>query len=113
MEEYKIDKLTYNTKAINALYEEEKIYFNEDNEIIESLKYKKIIINDDLPIQVKGVRSIDLINTEGELIRRRFYDSNGLAIKDIDFHNHGNSKIHSRIPHEHYWTWVNGKAKRN
>ena len=52
--------------------------------------------------------SQDLYNKgTGELLQRRFYDSNGNMIKDIDFLHGDGSGVHT-FPHEHYWEWVNG-----
>jgi len=48
-----------------------------------------------------------------QLISRRYYGKTGKARLDIDFTNHGNSKIHTIVPHAHTWlstTTKNGKT---
>lgn len=35
--------------------------------------------------------------------QRRWYDENGDAIHDRDYSNHGNSKKHPKVPHDHEW----------
>lgn len=52
--------------------------------------------------------SIDIIDDKGNVITRRWYDSNGRAYRDVDMTNHGNSKHHPEWPHEHIWDWSNG-----
>lgn len=37
----------------------------------------------------------------GKLNSERYYDKNGDAYLDIDYTNHGNSKLHPNVPHEH------------
>ena len=37
----------------------------------------------------------------GKLDSERYYDKNGDAYLDIDYTNHGNSKMHPDVPHEH------------
>lgn len=55
-------------------------------------------------------------DSSGNLVRERYYDSNGLALKDIDYTDHGNPKAH-KVPHEHNWDWsdpdnpIRGKAE--
>ena len=50
---------------------------------------------------------------EGNLVTRRWYDSNGKAVRDVDFTNHGNAKNHPEWPHEHFWSYdVNGNPTR-
>lgn len=42
-----------------------------------------------------------LIN--GKLKQRRYYDKNGAPDMDIDYTNHGNAKLHPKVPHRHDW----------
>jgi len=37
----------------------------------------------------------------GHLDSERYYDKDGNAYLDIDYTNHGNSKTHPNVPHEH------------
>ncbi|MDF9825520.1 hypothetical protein M2475_001967 [Breznakia sp. PF5-3] len=64
----------------------------------------------DLPKTSTPNSSQDLY-VNGELWQRRFYDSNGNMIKDIDF-LHGNGSGTHTFPHEHYWEWINGTPVR-
>ena len=57
--------------------------------------------------------SIDIIDANGNIKTRRWYDSDKKAYKDVDFSDHGNSKEHLEVPHEHMWEYNNGKPKRN
>jgi hypothetical protein len=36
-----------------------------------------------------------------EIKTRRWFGSDGEQLRDVDFTNHGNSKIHPEWPHEH------------
>lgn len=38
---------------------------------------------------------------EGNLTSERYYDQNGLPYLDVDYTNHGNSKLHPYVPHQH------------
>ncbi|WP_256860398.1 T7SS effector LXG polymorphic toxin [Bacillus sonorensis] len=69
-----------------------------------------------IPHPGKGVpnSSVDVVDKKtGEVKTRRYYDSEGRAIRDVDFTNHGNAKQHPEWPHEHIFEWKeDGKFKR-
>ena len=57
--------------------------------------------------------SKDKIDDKGNILTRRWYDSKGRAVKDVDFTNHGNPKQHPKVPPEHKWEWdENGVPRR-
>ncbi len=45
--------------------------------------------------------SIDIVDSAGNIKTRRWFDSDGMQIRDVDFTNHGNAKLHPEWPHEH------------
>ena len=45
--------------------------------------------------------SVTLNLHNGVLSSERYYDNDGKAYLDIDYSNHGNSKTHPTVPHEH------------
>jgi hypothetical protein len=49
--------------------------------------------------------SVDIKDKNGNIVRRRWFDENGDAKRDLDYTNHGNPKEHPEVPHEHYWDW--------
>jgi len=50
----------------------------------------------------------------GQLDSERYYDKDGNAYLDIDYTNHGNSKTHPHVPHEHSIHFdENGKMHRD
>ena len=57
--------------------------------------------------------SVDILDAEGNIKTRRWYDSEGKAYRDVDMRDHGNPKEHPEVPHEHTWEYNNGKPKRN
>lgn len=57
--------------------------------------------------------SVDIVDVDGNIKTRRWYDSEKNASRDVDFSNHGNPKEHPEVPHEHTWEYNNGKPKRN
>ena len=57
--------------------------------------------------------SVDILDAEGNIKTRRWYDSDGKAYRDVDMSDHGNPKEHPEVPHEHMWEYNNGKPKRN
>ena len=49
--------------------------------------------------------SIDILDDAGNVQTRRWFGSDGKAIRDIDMTNHGNPKMHPEWPHEHFWKY--------
>ena len=49
--------------------------------------------------------SVDILDGNGNIKTRRWFDENGNAIRDVDYTNHGNPKMHPEWPHEHIWNW--------
>ena len=56
-------------------------------------------------------RYVDFLENGKKTIR--WYDSEGKAYRDVDMSDHGNSKEHPEVPHEHTLEYNNGKPKRN
>ena len=56
--------------------------------------------------------SVDILDENGNVVTRRWYDSQGKAYIDVDMTNHGNPKTHPEYPHEHTWDWSTGKPIR-
>ena len=53
---------------------------------------------------------MDILDKQGTVATRRWFDSNGNAYRDVDMTNHGNPKMHPKWPHEHIWRYgVDGK----
>ena len=59
------------------------------------------------------IRSVDILDDQGNIITRRGYDSIGHAYRDVDMTHHGNSKTHPEYPHEHTWNWSDDIPKRS
>lgn len=49
--------------------------------------------------------SIDILDENGNVKTRRWFDENGNAYRDVDMTNHGNPTTHPEWPHEHIWDW--------
>ena len=45
--------------------------------------------------------SIDIVDSDGNIKTRRWFDTDGIQMRDVDFTNHGNEKLHPEWPHEH------------
>ncbi|MCQ2551105.1 MAG: hypothetical protein MJ146_02785 [Clostridia bacterium] len=45
--------------------------------------------------------SVDQNYKDGELTTERYFDEKGEPYLDIDYTDHGNSKTHPNVPHEH------------
>jgi hypothetical protein len=56
--------------------------------------------------------SVDILDSQGNLTTRRWFDSNGKAFRDVDLTNHGNPRQHHQWPHEHTWDWSSGNPVR-
>ena len=56
--------------------------------------------------------SIDILDKDGNIKTRRWYDQNGKAYRDVDMTNHGNPKEHQEWPHEHTWKWNGNDPNR-
>ncbi|MEI3612824.1 hypothetical protein [Pseudogracilibacillus sp. SO30301A] len=66
---------------------------------------KHIEVKNKTNLSVKGEpnSSADLLNHDGTVKQRRYYDENGRAKEDIDF-NHSDDGTHT-FPHRHKWDW--------
>ena len=73
----------------------------------------KNIVNDHHNISMNGeANSVTQSYVDGKLTQERYYDSDGNAYLDIDYSDHGNSKTHPTVPHQHHITWKDGKPHR-
>jgi hypothetical protein len=45
--------------------------------------------------------SVDILDKNGNIVTRRWFDSNGDQVKDLHYTNHGNPRTHSEWPHIH------------
>ena len=63
---------------------------------------------------IKGIPNSVTIkkNKKGFVITERYYDKDGNAYLDIDYTNHGNSKGHPIVPHQHRMTIIGNKIIR-
>jgi|GEM_PF-1185653 len=52
-----------------------------------------------------------LIDEQGNLIRMRWYGSDGRALIDRDFNDHNRPDLHPNVPHDHPFDW-NQKSPR-
>ncbi|EST55723.1 hypothetical protein T458_07740 [Brevibacillus panacihumi W25] len=59
-----------------------------------------------LPTSSRPNSSMDLMDEDGNLKTRRYFGSDGRALRDVDFTDHGNPKMHPKVPHEHDWDWT-------
>lgn len=64
--------------------------------------FSKKIYDRKVPITSKPNDVIDNYKN-GQLEQRRIYDENSHVKFDIDFSDHGNSKLHPNVPHIHKW----------
>lgn len=67
---------------------------------------------DDIPsLEEKGKPNsrADLYKN-GKLIQSRWYGPNGLAERNRDFTDHGNSKQHPNVPHD--YPWIGEKSRQ-
>ena len=56
-------------------------------------------------LSTKGTpNSVSIVKSGNKVLKERYYDSNGDVYLDIDYTNHGNSKTHPIVPHQHKWT---------
>lgn len=70
-----------------------------------------ISANNRFSIQGKPNSSVDILNPDGSVKQRRYFDDLGRAVEDIDF-NHADDGTHV-FPHRHKWDWTNpDKPKR-
>ncbi|MCZ0704634.1 putative ribonuclease toxin of YeeF-YezG toxin-antitoxin module [Natronobacillus azotifigens] len=61
-----------------------------------------------VPNPNKGIPSgsVDILDKKtGQIKTRRYHDIEGRALRDVDFTNHGNPKLHPEWPHEHIFEW--------
>lgn len=57
--------------------------------------------------------SVDIYDRQGNFVTRRWYGSDGIAIRDVDMTDHRTPQKHPEVPHEHFWKRKkNGKLER-
>ncbi|MBF2485356.1 hypothetical protein [Listeria welshimeri] len=77
----------------------------------EKMPSHKVVEKGGLPKDGKPNSSADILNPDGSVKQRRYYDDKGKAKEDIDF-NHSDDGTHE-FPHRHKWDWTNpDKPKR-
>jgi len=52
-----------------------------------------------------------LMDFNGKLQQKRWYDKNGNAKKDRDYTNHRKPNSHPIVPHDHEWDWSQSKPR--
>lgn len=57
--------------------------------------------------------TVHICKRNGILRNERYFDENGNPYLDIDYTDHGNSKMHPIVPHEHTIEVKNGKFIRD
>ena len=53
------------------------------------------------PIRGLANSSVDIKNSKGQIVTRRWFDANGNQIRDVDFTNHMKPHTHPEVPHVH------------
>lgn len=73
------------------------------------------IVADEHSLPTEGTaNSVTKNYKEGKLDQERYYGDDGKMYLDIDYSNHGNSKMHPKVPHQHMITYDdNGKMHRD
>ena len=65
--------------------------------------------NHNIPVTGKPNSVTQKYDDDGNIEKERYYDENGNALVDIDYTDHGNPKLHPKVPHKHYWDWSDPK----
>jgi len=60
---------------------------------------------DSLPTTGEPNSVTQQVDENGNIIKERHYGPDGRAIDDTHYTDHGNSKTHPEVPHNHYWDW--------
>ncbi len=63
--------------------------------------------NEDMP-RKSDPNSVTKKVVDGQVKTERYFDKNGESYLDIDYTDHGNSKRHPNVPHEHIIDTSNG-----
>ncbi|OYR95108.1 structural protein [Lactobacillus taiwanensis] len=94
--------------SLSATIKNKKIENSESSYTAEN-----VIINEkhSVPLSAEPNTILDTYKN-GKRIKRRYYDANGIAIKDIDFTDHGNPKEHPIVPHAHDWSFKEKDGKK-
>ncbi len=70
--------------------------------------YSVVGKNGSLSLEGTPSSTVNLYSKDGILLQRRYYGTDGKALKDIDFSHGGNHTF----PHTHIWDWSSGKPSR-
>lgn len=81
------------------------VTFNQGNEY-DNASSDNHTVTDGNPVKNQDPNSsVDIRDKNGNIVRRRWFDENGDAKRDLDYTDHGNPNNHPEVPHEHYWDW--------
>ena len=83
----------------------EKVTTNQGNEIDITPNSNHSTTNRNPGYRGEPNSSIDILDKDGNISTRRWFDENGNAIRDVDMTNHGNPAQHPEWPHEHFWQY--------
>ncbi|MBR5419415.1 hypothetical protein IK110_04190 [Candidatus Saccharibacteria bacterium] len=64
------------------------------------------------PMKGATPNSVTQNYVNGKLESERYYNERGEAYLDIDYSDHGNSKLHPNVPHQHEIKFKNGRPVR-
>ena len=79
-----------------------------------SIKKVDVVINSSAHSVPKTYKPNSVFRNSGKngLISERYYNSRGEPYLDIDYTNHGNTKTHPVVPHQHSINYNNGLLER-
>ena len=79
-----------------------------------SVKKVNIVANGSMHSVPKTYKPNSVFRNSGKngLISERYYNNKGEPYLDIDYTNHGNTKTHSIVPHQHSIYYNNGLLER-
>lgn len=72
------------------------------NSKCEGYKVEEMINKSSIPKEHTPYTRVDLYKN-GVLHQSRWFDKNGLPIRNRDYTEHGNSTRHPIVPHDHLW----------
>lgn len=75
-------------------------------------KSVETVKNSKIPTTYTPNSIIRRVDDNGTVISERVFGPDGRAVKDIHYTDHGNPKLHPKVPHEHIWDWSDPKNPR-
>ncbi|MBM7541129.1 hypothetical protein JOE23_001374 [Amphibacillus cookii] len=100
-----LSKRARQSSNFKSYVKKEQVVLNGGKQVSGAKLTVETTTNSKIPTVHKPNSVIRRVNSNGNLISERIFDDVGKVITDIHYTDHGNPKMHPKVPHKHHWDW--------